>query len=450
MLKTGTRTADMTAGPPLKTIMRFALPLLIGNLFNQLYNVVDTAIVGRFISADALAAVGSTGNVNSFLFMLIGGLCVGCGVIVAQYWGAERYKELARLLGTFALMILVVSVAVAVVGLLAAPFILRLLQVPPALLADAVSYMRITVGLVAGVACYNGAAAVLRSMGDSRTPLLAMVLSSATNVVLDLLLIIRFGMGVRGAAIATVAAQFLSAAVCLIALARRRAPMDFSNIRLRFCGADARLLLKFGVPSALQSAMISLGGMSVQGLVNTFGSATMAAYTAVQRIDALTIQVVVSVSNALAVFTGQNIGVKNVARVRAGLRQTLAALSGICLALAVLVFFFRRGLLSLFLDPVTGAQSITLGGEYLTVIGFAYVIAAVMNTHLNVIRGAGDVNVSVVAGLFELGARVVFAYVLSHFIGVWGIWLATPLSWGCGCIIPVVRYYSNEWTKKAL
>ena len=176
----------------------------------------------------------------------------------------------------------------------------------------------------------------------------------------------------------------------------------------------------------------------------------MAAYTAVQRIDSLTIQVVVSVSNALAIYTGQNMGKHDIDRVCQGLRDSLKALCVICLVLAVAVFASRRLLLSIFLDPATDAASIAQGEDFLSVMRFAYIIAAVMNSYLNVLRGAGDVNVSLVASLFEMGTRLAFASLLAPHLGVWGIWLATPLSWASGCIIPVVRYYSKEWMKRTL
>lgn len=441
---------DMTQGAPLQVIFSFALPLLVGNLFNQLYNVVDTAIVGRALGADALAAVGSTGNINACLFLLLSGLATGVSVIVSQYWGAKRYDELRRLLGTFLTLLLAGAAVMSLLGVVLAVPLLRLLRIPSDLLGMGVTYLRITAGLLLGNALYNAASAVLRSTGDSRTPLAAMAASSLCNIVLDLWFILGLHMGVAGAALATVAAQFLSAAICLGKLWRQKQPFAFATVRLCFNKADAALILRFGLPTAFQSCMITLGGMTVQGIVNGFGSVTMAAYTAVQRIDSLTIQVVVSVSNALAIYTGQNMGKHDVDRVRKGLYATLKALFGICLVLAVAVFASRKLLLSIFLDPARDAASIAQGADFLSVMGFAYIIAAVMNSYLNVLRGAGDVNVSLIAGLFEMGARLAFAGLLAPRLGVWGIWLATPLSWASGCIIPVARYYSKEWMKKAL
>lgn len=394
--------------------------------------------------------MGSTGNINACLFLLLAGLATGVSVIVSQYWGAERYNELRRLLGTFLTLLLAASVVMSLLGVLLAEPMLHLLHVPENLLDAGVTYLRITAGLLLGNALYNAAGAVLRSTGDSRTPLAAMVVSSLCNIVLDLWFILGLHMGVAGAALATVAAQFLSAGVCLCELWRQKQPFAFASVRLCFNKVDAALILRFGLPTALQSCMITLGGMTVQGIVNSFGSVTMAAYTTVQRIDSLTIQVVVSVSNALAIYTGQNMGKHDIDRVCQGLRDSLKALCVICLVLAVAVFASRRLLLSIFLDPATDAASIAQGADFLSVMGFAYIIAAVMNSYLNVLRGTGDVNVSLVAGLFEMGTRLAFASLLAPHLGVWGIWLATPLSWASGCIIPVVRYYSKEWMKRTL
>lgn len=198
-----------------------------------------------------------------------------------------------------------------------------------------------------------------------------------------------------------------------------------------------QLVVKTGFPAAFQSCMIALGGMSVQRLVNSFGSSTMAAYVAANRVDSVAIQVIVSIGTALSVFTGQNIAKNQYDRIREALYKTL-------------VLIFRVQLMSLFLDAGESAEAIGIGCTYLTIIGVAYVIAGVMQSYQNVIRGAGDVNTCMVAGLTELSGRIVFAYLLSGILGVTGIWIATPLSWSCGCVIPVIRYYSGRWKHKRL
>ncbi len=441
---------DMTQGSPVKLILHFAWPILVGNIFNQFYNVVDAAIVGRFIGTDALAAVGSTGSLTFFLFTLVSGLCVGAGIVIAQYWGAQRYGELVSVIGNFLCLVFIAAAFLSILGFIIAPYALTLMQVPPAILPDAVAFFRICTGLFMGNAIYLAASAILRSMGNSRISLIAVIVASVMNIGLDLLFIGVFHWGVSGAAYATVISQWASAAICLYALWQIQSPFDFRCVRLAFDKQNVVLLAKIGLPTALQSSMIALGGMSVQGLVNSLGPATMAAYTSVQRIDSLAIQVVIAFSTALAVFTGQNMGTRDITRIQHALRQTLYVMTACCLTLAVLVFAFRTPLISLFINSENGAESIALGSQYLTIIGFAYVIAGIMNSFLAVIRGAGDVNASIAAGFFELGARIIFAYTLTHFIGVWGIWIATPLSWGCGCAVSIWRYYSGVWKQKAL
>ena len=190
--------------------------------------------------------------------------------------------------------------------------------------------------------------------------------------------------------------------------------------------------------------------MSVQRLINSYGSEVMAAYVAANRIDTVAIQVIVSIGTALSVFTGQNMGKDQFDRIREGLYKTLAIMVGASVLIAALVLIFRYQLMALFLDSDASARVISIGVNYLSIIGIAYVIAGIMQSYQNVIRGAGDVNTCMVAGLTELAGRIVFAYLLSHFIGVNGIWIATPISWGCGCVIPVIRYYSGRWKTKKL
>ncbi len=211
-----------------------------------------------------------------------------------------------------------------------------------------------------------------------------------------------------------------------------------------------KLIVRTGFPAAFQSCMISLGGMSVQRLVNSFGSSVMAAYVAANRVDSVAIQVIVSIGNALSVFTGQNIGQNRYDRIKEALYKTLAVMDAASALIAVAVLVFRTELMTLFLDANESGKAIEIGCTYLTIIGVAYVIAGIMQSYQNVIRGAGDVNTCMVAGLTELSGRIIFAYLLSGILGVTGIWIATPLSWSCGCIIPVIRYYSGKWKNKKL
>ena len=443
---------DMTEGKPLKLIIGFAVPMLIGNIFQQIYNLVDAAVVGRYVGENALAAVGSTGSMMLFLVAFIIGLSGGAGIIISQYFGSKQYDKLKKTVVALFYLITVLTVVAMLIGNLGLDWFLELLEVPVEnnVRADAKSYMSIMFKFIFCMTAFNGLASILRSVGDSKTPLYALSAASVINIGLDLLFVIAFDMGVKGVAYATVIAQFVSALICFVQLIRHRKEMYLTDMDWKPDLHIAMLIVKTGVPSAFQSCMISLGGMSVQRLVNAAGSSAIAAYTASTKIDTIAIQVVISISNALAVFAGQNVGIGNYDRIKVALKDTLKVMMGVCVAIAVIVLFTKSYLLMIFLDPAEAGEAIAIGEVYLSIIGIAYVIAGIMQSYQNVIRGAGDVQICMVAGLAELGARILFAYLLVGPLGTTGIWLATPLSWGCGCIIPVVRYYSGKWKSKRI
>ena len=441
---------NMTTGKPMRLILEFAVPLLIGSVFQQIYNFVDIIIVGRYLGEQALAGVGSTGNLTFFLLALIMGLCNGAGIIVAQCFGAGDYARMRRAVTAIIWVAGILTVIVAVLGVCGNTFFLTLLSVPEDVIGYSEEYLKIIYMFVAGSVAYNGCSAILRSFGDSRTPLYALILASVLNIVLDLVFVIVFAMGVSGVAFATVISQHVSAGFCLICLIGKRKSYNLNGLKKTPDKEMVGLIFRTGVPTAFQSCLISLGGMSVQRLINSFGASVMAAYAAAGKIDGIAIQVIVSLGTALSVFTGQNIGQKRFDRIREGLRNTLL-MSGIAsIAIAALAFFFGKDLMLLFLGTGESPEAVRVGAEYLSIMGVAYIICGIMQSYQNVIRGSGDVNICVAAGMTELAGRVIFAYLLAPEIGVTGIWIATPLSWGCGCIVPVIRYYTGKWKSKAL
>ncbi|MBQ9766356.1 MAG: MATE family efflux transporter [Lachnospiraceae bacterium] len=443
---------DMTQGNPLKLILGFAVPMLIGNIFQQIYNLVDAAVVGRYVGENALAAVGSTGSMLFFLVAFVGGLSGGAGIIIAQYFGSKRYDSLKKTVVALFYITTILTAVSMLIGNLGLDFFLKVLEVPVEnnVRADAKSYMNIMFKFIFGMTAFNALASILRSVGDSKTPLYALSVASVLNIGLDLLFVIKFDMGVEGVAYATIIAQLASAFICFIQLIRHRKEMYLTDIEWKPDMRIVWLIIKTGIPSAFQSCMISLGGMSVQRLVNAAGSSAIAAYTASTKIDTIAIQVIVSIGMSLSVFAGQNVGIGDYDRIKKALKQTLIVMVGASAAIAIIVLFTKSFLLTIFLDPSTAGEAMKIGETYLSIIGVAYVIAGIMQSYQNVIRGAGDVEICMVAGLAELGARILFAYLLVGPLGITGIWLATPLSWGCGCIIPVVRYYSGKWKLKRI
>ncbi len=441
---------DMTKGNPLKIILSFSVPMLIGNIFQQVYNFVDAAVVGKFVGPQSLAAVGSTGTILAVMICLMMGLTSGAGIIISQCFGKRDYAGMRKTVTGLTYIVLILSVITSIAGIIFAEPILKLLQTPDNVIGEAVLYIKIIFAFTIGTGLYNAAGSILRSIGDSRTPLYALILSSIINVCLDLLFVVVFNKGVAGAAAATVIAQLVSAAFCIIHIVRYREQLNLDGIDFSTSKDVIIKIFRTGIPAALESCLISLGTMSVQRLVNSFGDMTMAAYTAAVKIDSVAIAPIVSVGMSLSVFAGQNMGAGRVDRIKKGMYQTLAALIGICIVLAALIVIFRTGLLSLFLDKSEAAEAIAIGGKYLSIVCVAYIVAAVMRTYLNVLRGAGDVNTSAVAGILELTGRIIFAYILVNYFGSTGIWMATPLAWAMGASVPVIRYYSGRWQTKKL
>ncbi len=444
------KVRDMTAGTPITAIILFALPMLAGNIFQQLYNFVDTTVVGKFVGADALAAVGTTGSMNALLICIAMGLSNGAGIIISQCFGAHRYDEMKKAVSAMFYVVISVGLVITAAGVFLARPAMRLLGVPEDILEMSVLYMRIVFGFCLTNILYNALSAILRSIGDSKTPLYMLIVSSIINVVLDLVFVLRFHMGVAGVAYATIIAQAVSALLCAVYIIRHRQQLYLDGLPKRPPRYMVVKIFKIGLPAAMQSAMISLGGISVQGLINSFGTGAMAAYTASSKIDSLSIQILCSLAAALSVYCGQNMGAGNIARIRSGLRQTLAVMVPVCAALAMVMLIFKRQILGIFLDASAAAESIEIGCVYLSIIGIGYIIAGIMQSYQNLLRGCGDVNVCVAAGIAELCVRVGASYLFVRFWGLTGVFIAIPVSWLCGCLIPVIRYYSGKWQYKGV
>lgn len=443
-------TLSMTDGKPMKLILSFAAPLLLGNIFQQLYNFVDTTIVGRFVGSSALAAVGAPGTIMSVILCWCFGLTSGAGIIIAQCFGARDYKQLRTTIGTLVSVLALLSAVMMTLGVCLAPSLLRFISTPESIMGDAVIYMRVIMLAVPFTMLYNGCASIMQNMGDSKTPLTVLIMASFINAGLDLFFVVVLHWGVFGAAVATAISQAFSGFICLAYLYCNRESLHIMGMHPQLHKDTALRILRTGIPSALQSCMISLGTMSVQRLINGFGTHAMAAYTASTKIDSIALMVVISMGTALSVYSGQNIGAGNIARIRDALHKTLASVLVYCGAIALIMMFFGSKLLTIFLDPVEASESIRIGTQYLKIIGSAYFMAGIMRCYLNVILGAGDVNISMITGLTELAVRIVASYILVDPFGLTGLWVAIPISWGCGSVVPLLRYYSGKWKEKRL
>lgn len=443
------RTTDMTVGNPLRHIIKFMLPLLVGNLFQQLYNMVDSLVVGNYVGADALAAVGNCGSLGFFFFSLANGLAAGIGILVAQYFGAHNEQKIRITIANALYVLGISSFVTSLLGIVLSPQIMKLLATPETIMADSVIYMRVTCAGIVGIAFYNGAAAVLRALGDSRTPLYFLILSSIVNVVLDLVFVLQFGWGVFGVGLATIISQYTSAIACIIYAYRH---MEYFRLRMKELRPDKEMIsrvVRLGVPLALQSAMISLSMIVLQGVINSFGEAVMAASTIINRIEQLVQQPFCSLATALTTYAGQNIGAGKPERVKKGYRQ--AAVVAICFGLLMIpVFhFFGEAIVSAF---VKEADVIAIGARAIQICSLFYVVLGMIHVTRAVLNGCGDTNFALLNGMTEVVCRVGYSQVLTRIpvLDFWGIWFTTGATWATTALVCVLRYCTGIWKRKGM
>ncbi|MBR2750113.1 MAG: MATE family efflux transporter [Clostridiales bacterium] len=444
---------DMTVGNPTRHILKFTLPLLIGNLFQQLYNMVDSIVVGRYVSPHALAAVGACGSLNFLFFSLSSGLAVGIGVIASQYFGANDEKQLKKTIANSIYVLASSALVVTLIGFFLAGPILRLLQTPDAYIADSIDYFRVTCLGIVGVAFYNGVAALLRAVGDSKTPLYFLILSSVINVSLDLVFVLCFGLGVVGVALATIIAQAVSAIVSIIfaynkityfKLGKKDLHPDFSMIRDSF---------RLGAPVAIQNSMIAVSCISLQAVVNGFGPDVASAYTICGRIEQLVQQPYGSLGMALTSYSGQNIGAKKQERVVEGFRKSTLIVLAFSLIMLPLFFFGGKFICGIFIKEEEAAEVIlSLGARALKITSPFYFALGMIYVPRAVLNGCGDTGFAMINGLTEVVCRILFSNILTRIpiLGYWGIWVTTGLTWGFTAIVCVWRYKGGKWKYKAL
>ena len=440
---------DMTVGNPTKHIITFALPLLIGNLFQQFYNMVDSLIVGNYVGSDALAAVGTCGSTSFLFFSLSSGLAIGIGVIVAQFFGAKDYEYVRKTIANSFYVLISAAITVSLLGLIFAPFILRLLSTPADIFEMSVVYMRTTCLGIVFVALYNGVAAILRALGDSRTPLYFLILSSIVNVVLDLLFVLYFSWGVFGVAFATIIAQMASAVACLI-YAFVKIPYFKMTKEQRMPKADIiAQSFKLGVPIALQNAMIAVSSMALQGVVNGFGTTVMASYTIIMRIEQIVQQFYGSISSALTTYSGQNIGANKIDRVKQGYRQTIIIALIFSIVMIPVTFGLGEQIVGFFVkerEVIDIAKyAIRINGVCYFALGMIYVPRAVLN-------GCGDTGFAILNGVTEVACRIGYSQIFTRIpsLGFWGIWVTIGVTWITTAVVCVIRYASGIWKTKAL
>lgn len=439
---------DLTHGPVWKVIVRFALPLLIGNLLQQFYNVTDSIIVGQFLGKEALAAVSASFFIYYFIISLVIGVGSGTSVVVSQFFGAKQYDKVQRAFSSFFIFMLVAGIALSIAGIIFAEPIFRLTNTPEEVIPEAVAYFKIYIGGTFLFVTFNSIISILRGVGESVRPMLFILITTVLNIVLDLLFIVSFGWGIEGAARATVISQGIGMCVALGYVNNTHPLLSIKKQDLLF---DIKLFkegLKIGLPTSVQQCAIALGLIALLGIVNSFGTDTLTAYGAAGKIDSIITQAVLTLSGALAAFCGQNIGAGRFDRVRKGLRFTMLVNVFFSLITFTAIYFFGEEMMRAF----TNDQSvIAIGKEYLLIIGGFFFVHGALNIYNGALRGAGDTIFTMVSSLLCLWLiRIPLAYQLSAWYGRQGIWWAIGISIGIGLLITYIYYRMDFWKKRSV
>jgi len=439
---------DLTTGRIGLQIFRFALPMLIGQMFQQLYTFVDQIIVGNFLGKEALAAVGASFPIIFTLIALVIGVASGGTIVISQFFGAKDFRMVKRAIDTVFIMLFAAALILTAIGFPFIEQIFRLIQLPEELMDMGVSYLSVYIGGLILFFGYNGVAAILRGLGDSITPLYFLILATVLNIGLDLLFIVVLGWGVAGAAWATLMAQGTAFIAAALYLNKHHELIKFNIRNFSFDKKVFRESMRIGLPTGLQHTFVALGMMALIGIVNTFGTNVTAAYTAAGRIDSLAVIPAMVFAQALATYVGQNMGAGKIERVNRGLWTTLFMSSVVSLIMTAVVIVFKYPLMGWFTDDVT---VINIGGDYLTIVTSFYLIFTSMFIFGSVMRGAGDTLIPMFITLFALWfIRIPAAFILSKEWGETGIWWSIPIGWTMGMVLTLIYYRMGRWKSKVV
>ena len=461
---------NMLTDKPGRSLFFFALPMILGNLFQQFYTTVDSIIVGQFVGEDALAAVGASYSLTTVFIMIAIGGGIGASVITSQYLGAGIYRKMKTSVSTALISFLILSLVLSVIGLLGNKAILSGLNTPENILSDAVLYLEIYFLGLPFLFMYNILSSIFNALGKSRTPLYLLIFSSLLNIGMDLVMVRVFLLGVAGVAIATVIAQGLSAVISFCLLLRllgtyreetSTKETDAEKRGVEETDADTAQrklydfsmlgnMIKVAIPSMVQQSIVSIGMLLVQSVVNGFGSSVLAGYTAGMRIESICIVPMIATGNAVSTFTAQNLGAGQSERVRRGYLAGVRMVAAFAVLTCLILTIFHEPIINAFLEEGSDAAAFATGNAYLTFIAFFFVCIGMKAITDGVLRGAGDVVVFTLANLINLGIRVSFAFGFAGVIGVEAVWFAVPMGWTTNFVISFIRYLSGKWSRKKL
>lgn len=431
---------NMTSGSPAKLIIYFTIPLIIGNIFQQFYSMADTLIVGRTIGVNALAAVGCTGSMSFFVLGFVMGMTSGLSIITAQRFGAQDMRGVKR---SFASSILISIASTILMTLLSVPLarpFLELLQTPEEIIDQAQSYITVIFGGIASCVLFNLLSNMLRSLGDSRTPLVFLIIACVINIIFDFIFILVFSMGVAGAGWATILAQFLSGICCIIYIKKKVPTLHLSKEDFAVSWHDIKIHLTTALPMAFQMSIIAIGTIVLQFALNQLGASSVAAYTTAQKIDMIATQPLNSFGATMATYTAQNYGAGKPHRIRKGVFQCILISGSISIIMGIVNVFAGHRLASLFVGPAE-TEVLNLAQTYLTINGSMYWVLALLFIYRFTLQGLGNGIIPTIAGIMELIMRAFAAVILAQIFGFAGACVSNPLAWIGACIPLTIAYH---------
>ncbi len=430
---------DLTEGKPRDRILAFTVPLVLGNLINQVYTIADSVIVGRLVGINALAAVGASAPVTFFFTAALGGFLQGTTIITSRFYGAKDIDGMRSAISTAFFVIMGLTVLLTGLGFFTSQPLLLLLNTHEDIIGDSNLYLRWMFGGLVFQSFYFFLVYILRGIGDSKTPLYFLIIASILNIVLDLVLVIVFEMGVAGVALATVIAQGVSAFLCAGYTFNKYEMLRFRLKDMVFIRSQLYTIFNYGVPASVSQITGSLGMMLLQGLVNSFGKSATAAFSSAYKIDNFLMLPIMNIGIALSGYTSQNLGAKKYERLKEGLNETLKLCTIFCVVVAGLIFIFSKELCMMFLDP-SETEAIKYGSDCLRALSPPFFICGLFNCYVSYFRGLGKNRFVMVVTILHILTRILFAYGLTSQIGIWSIWLCMPFSWIVCITICIIRY----------
>lgn len=441
------RIRSMTQGSPTRLLITFALPLMVGNVFQQLYTVVDTAVVGQVAGVGALASLGAADWLNWLVLSVVQGLSQGFAILMAQYFGAKDHRQLSRSIGASATLCAAAALVMLILSQLLTTPVLRLLNTPDDIIGGSILYLRIIFGGIPIVAAYNLLASILRALGDSKTPLYAVIVATFVNIALDLLLVMGFHFGIAGAAAATVFSQAVSTVYCYLNVKKitilHLEKKDFLPTR-----AMTATLLRLGSPVALQNAIISVGGMVVQSVINKYGMLFIAGFTATNKLYGILEIAATSYGYAVTSYVGQNLGAGHTKRIRRGMRSAVLIALATSIVIAAAMLLFGKLILSLFISgtPEEIEASMAIAYHYLAIMSITLPILYMLHIYRSALMGLGDTVIPMLSGFIEMAVRMGIAMLLPLLIGQEGIFYAETGAWTGAAALLIAGYYVRQRT----